>query len=138
MPPKYRIPRMAVAALALGACGDDSGGVDVSASRIRSVAESYCKQYARCYPEEFSESYELADCIAATEEVLDYYAEAEECLDAYLDYFECSAKLSCDEDEDEACAAQVDAADELCSEASEEYLTRSPQPAPFKGFRIPR
>jgi len=141
---RYRIPRLTVAALILGACGDDDGGdssagINVSDSRIQSTARAACRYYAECEPDAFAEYYESpADCVATYQDDFAMYVETygKECTDAYLDWMDCAVVLGCDADVDTKCASAEKKIDQLCVDGEPgegaSNLVRLP------GLRIPR
>jgi hypothetical protein len=148
---KFRIPRLAVAALVLGACGEDDSkaGIDVSEPRVRNLAEAACKQYAECEPDYFSENYEnQADCVASYQSEFDDLEDSsgKACLDAYLDWGDCAFVLACDVDEDRKCVDQYAKVAKLCEEEEEEdeeeeeeeETSSAKNAGRFPGRRIPR
>lgn len=108
---KRKIPRLALAALTLGACaggdGDgqgnpaaldalSGGSQDVSQERVDAVVAAMCSQLNECVPEEFSESYTSVDeCEDAAREFLEDEGDAA-CKDAMLDFYGCFTKLTCE------------------------------------------
>jgi hypothetical protein len=138
---KFRIPRIAAAALVLGstACGDDDGGppggssagVNVSRSRVRAIGRAICKQDAACRDD--SEDYgdygdygepTVDEC--TSELVDDFFSEfgellddsdGKKCLDSLLDAYSCYATLSCasrEADDLEKCGAAFETYYALC------------------------
>jgi hypothetical protein len=109
---KFRIPRVAAAALMLGgvACDgskdgtDSSQGVNTSSARIRSVGRSVCEAEQRCNAADFSDSYtSVEDC---TEQRTDTFPlagqsgeDVRKCQDAILDLGVCEAHEECVEGE---------------------------------------
>jgi hypothetical protein len=135
---KHRIPQMAVAALLLGgpACGDSDGGgtpggstsgVNVSSSRIESIAKAICAQFSQCAPSEFKSQYSsVAECTESYtsefEPTGDLSSEQKKCFDAYLDLYACITQLACDDvdnaDPDGKCDDASDKVSELCPDDS--------------------
>ncbi len=99
MSSKLRIPKMAAVSLVFGgACGSDGEGINVSASRIDSVAESYCRHWAECYRELFEElNPDPSECVPRIKRWVDEYVESssDACVNAVLGAWECEHRLAC-------------------------------------------
>lgn len=135
---KRKIPRLALAALTLGACasgnGDgegnpaaldalSGGGQDVSQERTDAVVAAMCEQFNECDPSAFDEYYASPqECAASVRELIeDEGRDNVACKDAMLDYFSCFTKLSCEvlESEESDCDTLGDRVDEKCD--SDDY-----------------
>jgi hypothetical protein len=96
--------------------GDDA--VNVSAARIQRVADDFCGQGFRCEEEEVVDNFDdPAACVADSVMYWESYIETlgEECIDSQLDLYACAALLTCDEDIEHACHAQLEKTAELCA-----------------------
>ncbi|MEM1417080.1 MAG: hypothetical protein AAGH15_19440 [Myxococcota bacterium] len=110
---KRAIPRLPVAALVLGGCGDSGEFVPTT---------ELCELEQRCFPENFATFATFADCEGVYETYLETVRSrfGQECYDLYLAALECTLpfyQATCNPYDPEglaACAAELDAYDEAC------------------------
>jgi len=111
--PKRTIPRVGVAALVLGGCGDDV--VDSPASAARAL----CELGERCDPADFYSEYtSLSECRGTLSRLIETYVDyyrleySPACGDAIEDYYFCIAQEAADQNADNVC---FDLSDVVCS-----------------------
>jgi hypothetical protein len=114
--PKRTIPRVGVAALVLGGCGDDVDDPD-------SIAAAFCKFEERCDPGDFFDDYtSISECRATISRYistyLDYYRMeyGPACADALEDYYICLGQDYADQNGDGTC---TDLSTVVCSRESD-------------------
>lgn len=116
MPMKRKIPKLAVAALTLAGCGEQS-----DTQVLKSAYRDYCKMEKQCEPEDFERFYETVDQCTEywTSYRLDQFSDSSsECVKSYAQLLRCATDLKCDDDEDSyACEVEYDETDELCGDA---------------------
>lgn len=98
---KYRIPRMTVAVMVLGAgCDDGNGEGGVSDGRLTRLASDMCNLSRTCDwedadPHPFTSEQACVD--SYVQELKAFFDELDEsCGAAYLSYYECYVSLGCD------------------------------------------
>lgn len=127
---KYRIPRMAMAVMVLGAngCGDDDGGGSSKDpdERLQDLGKKTCKLVFSCEdgpwtfdPDDPDQDFtNEKECIASfvrfQKELLDVVST--KCRDAYLSYYECLVSAGCDGDTKGKCKASYQAYQDACAD----------------------
>jgi hypothetical protein len=127
---KYRIPRMAMAVMVLGAngCGDDDGGGGSASpeTRVENLAKKACKLAFSCTTGPWAPEEDDQDRNFSTEQecVAQFVRDSKEavagistaCRDAYLDYYECYVSAGCPGDTKGKCKASYQRYVDACKD----------------------
>jgi len=102
--PKKRIPKLAVAALALTGCGSDG-------PNLGGAVNAFCMKVVDCFPD-----YTLEECTGPYNEYFQNYNLGDSCQAALATYFSCLSTLSCDQlGTFEGCEDEFYAIESACS-----------------------
>lgn len=102
--PKNRIPKLAVATLALTGCGSDG-------PNLGGAVNAFCMNLVDCFP-----NYNIQDCTSYYNDYFANYALTDSCQAALASYFNCLSTLSCDDLEVfEGCEDEFDAIYNACN-----------------------
>ncbi|HEX5659446.1 MAG TPA: hypothetical protein VFX59_19760 [Polyangiales bacterium] len=123
---KYRIPKMAVAVMVLGAngCGDDDGGS--SGSRVENLGKGVCKLVYSCEDGDWALDPDDPDITFSSEEECveqftketqqEFAGVSAQCRNAFLAYYECYVDAGCDGDEEGKCEKLYKAYYDACED----------------------
>ena len=111
---KRKIPKLAVAAVTLAGCGEQSKVIV-----LENALSDYCKMERKCDPQTFEQYYGSVD--RCTEFFTAYYSPylagvSRECVTGFAKWVKCLADQPCDDEDYYACDTEYYALDDLCED----------------------